>query len=243
MASWDLSVGRNPPRNPPFPSFLYDRRENAVRFFFAPLFLGDYPFFPEFCQSQVFFSEGFSHRTLVRESGFWGGILGPETPHFGSPKTAKKVLIVLALFFRGSIFVTARFPEGFGSRTPFFVVVWFCLAVSTCFVWDFVLDTGSSFRRFRVPEFSSVRFRVRPFFSSLPSPSFLGVGSGSCSCLPSLCAAHGLLSFFSVCSLSAQAGSPLSLFSPFSLSSLSLSLACVSQTVYFQRVHLIAWNG
>ena len=120
--------------------------------------------------------------------------------------------------------------------TPF---LWWC-----GFAWHWVRvlsvflygTQGVSCRRFRVPAFSSVWFRVRPFFSSLPllPPSSLGVGPGSSSFLLCVCrqdfdalgrrvrAAHAALFFLPL--LSARAGSPL----PFPSFSLSLFLSSLS---------------
>ena len=104
--------------------FVYGLGGNAVRFC-RGFFPGDLPSY--FCvffrvlSVLGFFSESFSQRALNWASGVFGFCLGLEMPLFFVQKTAKKVLPFLGLFFRSSIFVTARFSgEGFGQRAPCF---------------------------------------------------------------------------------------------------------------------------
>ena len=135
-------------------------------------------------------------------------------------------------------------------------VCWCCFAYVFCFMfWRFAPEDAwknsldvRSFRRL-VPAFSSVRFRIRPFFSPLSSLFFLlsslGVGPGSSSPLLCVCpqdadasdrqvgaahAAFSILSFlvFSLCPGRLPSPSLLLLSLSLSLSfSLSLSLACM----------------
>ena len=143
---------RIPRRTPRLPNsvsglvFFIWFRGHAVRFFFffEELFLETFPLFLADFQSSMisvlafFFGEFFATNfgLGVRGIRFWGGFLGPEMPLFCFPKTAKKkVLPVLAFFFRSSIFVTARFPEGFWDTSSVsydgavFAWFWVCVFV------------------------------------------------------------------------------------------------------------------
>ena len=91
-----------------------------------------------------FFSESFAQRALNSESGvFLGSCLGPETPLFCVPKTAKKSSPFLSLVFFGVLFLLRRvFAEGFGAfgqRTLCFALALFPL-VPGAFLYGFTCE-------------------------------------------------------------------------------------------------------
>ena len=93
---------RDPPSPPESPRFYVLKGEMLCVFFWGVLA-------PDNAR-QVSFGQSF---------GGWGGSFFTLKSHcFGSLKVAKKSSPCLSLVFRSFIFVTARFPGRFGTRTP-----------------------------------------------------------------------------------------------------------------------------
>ena len=110
--------------------------------FFLGMFYGDCP--PSLCgffQSSIclrFFAEGFSERTLERESGDFEEVFWVQKCPSCVPKTAKnEVLPFLGRFFRSSIFVTARFCGGFWATNSVLCIGRrFCMVLGVRFCMD-----------------------------------------------------------------------------------------------------------
>ena len=215
------------------------------------VFVGDFsrrpsPLFFEFFQSSVCLRLScrrvFRNEALNGEPGVLSGrFFGPNNPCFSSRKRRQKVLLFCALFFRSSIFVTARFSGGFCTTNSVIGrgcgLVWYGVrALYGILYWiQGVLSPFSGSCVFVGPVSGSAVLLL----SSLPLlPPFLGVGSGAHSCLPLLRACRtgprrGRSVLHTVCSLSFLSVSslcpgrlppPSPSFLP-SLLSLSLSLS------------------
>ena len=148
--------------------------------FFEDSFLETFPLTFAAFQSSIclrfLFGGFFAMSSDLGVRGFSGKFFGPKNPCFSSRKRRKKVLPFFALFFRSSIFVTARFCGGFWATNSVICVghgfVWFRVCV---FVWIYLSESGSSC-------FFAVLGTLGPwfrgpfsFFSPLPSSSPLSM--------------------------------------------------------------------
>ena len=132
-----------------------------------------------------FFSEDFSQRTLEWESGvFWEDFSSQKCPKYWPENGEEKSSPCLRFFFSEFYFCYGTsFPdsEGFGHRTPRFVVDVFSLVTGVRFCMDLFMKIREFFLRFfrdsGAAVFGSVfSFSSSSFFFPLSS---LGVGLGS----------------------------------------------------------------